>query len=465
MNGLQTMPLNAKGYRYVLMLLLLGCLQLIVYFNLYHTGNLGKAITAFIENYALLFAFYILTILFYRRYFSNGSSRPLRILLLLFPILFRILMILSVASLSTDIFRYMWDGMLLGNGVDPYRYVPSSQELDRFKSVSYFEAYDHKSEFTIYPPLGQFFFATCYLLFGNSMLGLKSLVSIVDLLNGLLIVAILMKSGGDTFRAYFGALVYLWNPLVIVEFSNSGHVDALAIFFLLLSIYCLFALSIPSSATLLAMSFLTKWIPAVTIPIFWKYFLNEKSSSFWKAVVSTALVTTIIVLPFYLSSGLGFIMSMAYFTANWRFESTLSRLIVFVGNFSGSGELFMAKVISYAIFIAIYVAVLGKARLYRAIKTIDCSILILALFYLITPAVYPWYATWLVALVSLTKIDLRTWIGVAFTGTAVVNYLQQFYPLSQTQFWVAYIIWFVPVFAIIGYYVGSSSMRNKLPMD
>lgn len=465
MNPLHTMPLSTRRYRDLLLLSVLGSLQLIVYCNLYYIGNLGKAIVAFMGNYALLFVLYVFTIFFYRRYSSSESSRTLHVLLLLFPIFFRILMIVSVASLSTDILRYMWDGMLLGNGVDPYKYVPASEELDRFKNVSYFEAYDHKNEFTIYPPLGQLFFATSYLLFGNSMLGLKSLVGIIDLLNGLLIVAIIMKSGGDAFQAYSGALIYLWNPLVIVEFSNSGHVDALAIFFLLLSIYYLFTLSLPSSATLLTLSFLTKWIPAVIIPLFWKHFRRRKSSSLWKAAISATLVTAILVLPFYLSSGFGFIRSMANFVANWRFESALSRLIVFVGNFSGPRELFIAKIMSYATFITIYLAVLGRVRLSRAINTVDCSILILALFYLMTPAVYPWYATWLVALVSLTKTDLRTWIGVAFTGIVVVNYLQQFYPLSQVQFWAAYIIWFVPVFAIIGYYVGCSSMRKELSMD
>ncbi len=258
---------------------------------------------------------------------------------------------------------------------------------------------------------------------------------------------------------------------MILEFSNSGHMDALAIFLMFFSIYLLSKTSIISSLAILVMSALTKWIPLLMIPFWIKFFLKKRlmRHSLGRALFFSTLITTILILPFYLSSGFYFLMGMMDFIKNWRFESALSRFLIFLLPFEGSREIQIVKMMSYLIFIASYLLILLHSRLSNDMDLISHLILIQILFYLISPATFPWYTLWLLALVSLTRIGLMTWASVTLTGIAVVNYLQEFSTLSGFQFWMAYSIWFIPIVAIILFYLSKSNairgfirIKNKL---
>jgi hypothetical protein len=197
------------------------------------------------------------------------------------------------------------------------------------------------------------------------------------------------------------------------------------------------------------------------IPIYVKYLLKKKQKHLWKAFLSTITVFVICILPFYMSSGLGFVGALLHFVGNWRFESALSRLLILPLKMGGLGEPLAAKVISYTIVAAIYLLILFRFRISRMIDVVDCSILGLCLLYFVMPAVYPWYAIWLLALVSLLKCNLRIWFSIAFSGIVIVNYLQQFWQLSDLLFWGAYVLWYVPVLAVALSYFSHSCFSKE----
>lgn len=429
--------------------LLSGFFQLLIYYNLFTIGNLGENIALFLRNYILLFVVYFLTLY---SCMKNGLAKSYfsryLVLMFLFSILFRSLMVMSGVSLSTDILRYLWDGMLLNNGIDPYKYIPLSSELDRFKDSEFYQAYDHKSEFTPYPPFSQIFFAMSYLIFNASITGMKSLLSVFDLLNGILIMLLILKIRGDTFQAFQGALIYLWNPLVILEFSHSGHIDSLAIFLTLLSLYLLSNLSVINSSVLILLSALTKWFSLLFIPLYLKSFFKKSIRYFILAIASISIAFTILVVPFYLSSRFNFVMGMICFIKNWRFESFLSRLITISLQLDTPAELYIAKITSYLIFLGSYFFILYKSKLHQVSNVIEYSILTLLIFYLITPAIFPWYMLWILALFSILKIDGRTWLTIILSGISVISYIMEFYPLSEFEFWFAYMLWFIPIVGI-----------------
>ncbi len=432
----------------------LAVLQLFLYIEIYRLGNLSQTIFVFLVDYVLLFGSYVVTFVFCRSSDLESGNRFLQAVLVVFPLMFRMIMIMAETSLSTDIFRYMWDGMLLANGIDPYKYVPSSRQLQSFQNIYYYEIYDHKDELTVYPPVAQYLFSVSYALFGASQQGFKSVITIFDILNGLLIALVIMKLGAKR-TAYLGAMLYLWNPLVIVEFSGSGHVDAFAIFFLLLSIYMLLNLSTFNSAASLAASSMTKWITLPIIPFYLKAVFKQKPRFLLRAISSLVICSLVIVLPFILNSGFNFVTSVAKFASNWRFESALSRLFVFILNANSLEEFLVLKVLSYIMFAVLYVTIFFKARISGTAWLIDYSILTVCLLYLIVPAVYPWYSIWLLALTSLRN-GFRHWTSISSTGIAVVNYAQQFCQLSNVLFWGLYALWYVPVFAIILSYLPRS---------
>ncbi len=448
----------------VIVVFILGFLQLIIYFSLYSVGSMSIEIDNFILSYYLLFAFYVLALIFFRKKisvqgFSNGFS--LRIGLFAFASLFRILMFFTKVSLSTDIFRYMWDGMLSGNGIDPYKYVPSSAELDRFKNVYYYQDYDHKDTPTIYPPFAQFFFMMVYLVFPNSVLGLKSFLSFFDLLNGFLVARILRKLGKDEACAYLGALIYLWNPLMIIEFSNSGHIDTLAVFLALLSFYFLLNSSFTASSAMMAASCLTKWNSLLVLPFYIKFFLEKRRPNLEKMLFLTIIFCLIMALPYILSSGPSFITSMFVFMKDWRFESALSRFFIFFIFTGGSEMQLIAKVLSYSVFILSFLAVLLFAKVSKVEDLAKNLVMGQTLLYLVVPATFPWYIIWALVFSCLAPMNTMNWLCISLSGTAVVTYIQGLYPLSNIQFWLLYLVLFIPIVGMIIHYLTNSATMKS----
>ena len=61
--------------------------------------------------------------------------------------------------LSTDIFRYVWDGQVQAAGINPYRYVPAAPELAPLRDAMVYPNINRADYApTIYPPAAQMFF-------------------------------------------------------------------------------------------------------------------------------------------------------------------------------------------------------------------------------------------------------------------------------------------------------------------
>ncbi|MGH1588545.1 hypothetical protein ACRBEV_09510 [Methylobacterium phyllosphaerae] len=65
----------------------------------------------------------------------------------------RLLALFAPPILSTDIFRYVWDGMVQGVGINPYRYVPADPALAFLRDAQVYP-FINRADYavTIYPP-------------------------------------------------------------------------------------------------------------------------------------------------------------------------------------------------------------------------------------------------------------------------------------------------------------------------
>ena len=78
-------------------------------------------------------------------------------------LVFRLTLWWSPATLSDDIFRYVWDGRVQLADINPYLYAPSAPEVEHLRDALY-HSINHAAIPTIYPPLAQLFFrAICVL--------------------------------------------------------------------------------------------------------------------------------------------------------------------------------------------------------------------------------------------------------------------------------------------------------------
>ena len=88
-----------------------------------------------------------------------------RALLLIFGIgiMLRIYVLLFDPLLSTDVFRYIWDGRVQAAGINPYRYFPGHDALAHLRDATIFPRINRADyAVTIYPPVAEFFFLDCH---------------------------------------------------------------------------------------------------------------------------------------------------------------------------------------------------------------------------------------------------------------------------------------------------------------
>src|SRR5437763_1627343 len=75
----------------------------------------------------------------------------------------RLMALFAPPYLSSDIYRYVWDGRVLAAGINPYRYIPTDPQLDHLRDPAIWPEINRSNYApTIYPPAAQaiFFAAT-----------------------------------------------------------------------------------------------------------------------------------------------------------------------------------------------------------------------------------------------------------------------------------------------------------------
>jgi hypothetical protein len=130
-------------------------------------------------------------------------------------VLFRLTLLFSPPSLSDDIYRYLWDGHLLNLGVNPYAFPVNSTALEPF-NTSLRLLVNHNWMASPYLPAAAFRTAQPHRPAEHTHSDNGSRVGSGNRLAG----------DGHSWRAWLArqrVLIYLWDPLVVVEFAHETH--------------------------------------------------------------------------------------------------------------------------------------------------------------------------------------------------------------------------------------------------
>ena len=196
----------------------------------------------------------------------RGADPPRRLLLtaFLFAVAFRVPLAVAPVGPDSDMVRYLWDGRAQQFGYNPYLVVPADPAV----------AHTHTDETrrmpsiraaTPYPPGAQLFFRLVVAI-RDSTLAMKLALVACDLLTILVLWRWLPLIG----RSPWLALVYAWNPLVVLEVAHSGHIDSLGALWIATSAYLLTRRRSTLAALTLVMAIATKLLPVVLAPLYWK---------------------------------------------------------------------------------------------------------------------------------------------------------------------------------------------------
>ena len=239
---------------------------------------------------ALTFVLYLSVFLF-RKYHVQFHARDL----FLVALLLRAIAMPLQPSLSDDAWRYLWDGRLLLNGLSPYGYVPADSALSGFHD-ELFALQGYPETNTIYPPVAQLIFASSVAIaepFGNDpLLGyyVWKLFLIAAEMFALWLLLLLLKR---LRLPLYGAALYAWHPLVVVEIAGQGHTDGLWVLALGLALFGYVMGKAGGGTAGLGFGVGARLFPLITLPV-WLRFVDRRR----------AVVGSIIALPLLITLGI-----------------------------------------------------------------------------------------------------------------------------------------------------------------
>lgn len=331
-------------------------------------------------------------------------------------ILARTVLIFTEPTLENDYWRYLWDGRVLANGINPYTFKPLDPALDHLE-VSYRHLIGWKQYGTIYPPFSILVFAITHLIAGDSLIGLKIALTLFDLGTGAVLFIWFKRLG---ISPKWSAL-YFFNPLVLKETANSGHLDSIAVFFSALAAFLmwrsggrfseskLFSLS---GWTALAMAVASKIYPICFVPLFFKV-----DRSRWLGVLTFSGLLLIAYSPF-LTAGFHMLNGTEAFARHWIFNASFYR---FFQNgvpplLSALGEMKVLSEATVSLLLredrlakALVALVFGVFTLYRTRKIQGLNDLpkelvnVVGALLILSPVVNAWYVLWIVPFICITR--------------------------------------------------------------
>jgi Glycosyltransferase family 87 len=215
------------------------------------------------------------------------------VLILLGGIAVQAVAVSAPPKLSTDSYRYVWDGQVQAAGFDPYQYVPAATQLTGLRndflfyprakycvSPSYVIKHpaaqltpgctriNRPAVPTIYPPVAEAYFLGVHFL--PTADDSSTPIQATTALAAVLITVLLMFALRRLRRDVRMAALWSWCPTVALEAGNNAHVDVVAVALTAVAILLLATARTPrrtmAGGILLGLAIATKLTPALVLP-------------------------------------------------------------------------------------------------------------------------------------------------------------------------------------------------------
>jgi alpha-1,6-mannosyltransferase len=194
-------------------------------------------------------------------------------------------MLLFAPPHSSDIYRYVWDGRVQAHGINPYRFIPGDPALAKLRDGDIYPEINRREYApTIYPPAAQaIFFAVGRL--SESVTMMKAAMLTFEALAVWALILLLAARGLPVILAS----IYFLHPLAIWEIAGSGHVDSVAVAFLMLALLAAEKGNRFASGAALAAGVLTKYFPLALTPAIYRRWDWRMPAAFMGAAIALYL--------------------------------------------------------------------------------------------------------------------------------------------------------------------------------
>ncbi|MEK7469947.1 MAG: hypothetical protein AAB074_21475 [Planctomycetota bacterium] len=434
--------------------------------------------------------------LFYAGALRLGASLPPRVPSLL------VLLLLAAGARGAffgtnpiqedDAYRYLWDGQVVLEGVDPYRWSPAEVAVAGLKpaeregvwsrswriseipaevqapppdlarlsglvpgfhpdrtgpspgapALENFRKINNATVPTVYPPLNMPVFALAQKLAPWNLDGLRAIFLALEIATIALLWFALRAAGANP----MWAAVYAWCPLTIKEMANSPHHDAIVVCMLAAFVLCAVAEMPRLAAAALALATAAKLYPVVLVPVLlaWAWRRDRRL-----AVASGAIFAAVLLACYAPFLNAHTFRGAGVFASEWNSNAGAFTLIrkacvaifgddpVRIGSGqAGLGSLYaratVAALVCGAVAAAAFTPRFRKPSIAPIGRAWDlpfrCT-LALAAGFALSPAQHPWYFAGILPFIAL--FPWRSWI--LLTGTLALYYTRFYFNYDPSR--------------------------------
>lgn len=365
-------------------------------------------------------------------YLSFFSKVPLKYILAL-GVIIRVGILFAFPNLSDDIYRFVWDGQLTANGINPYGYLPSDSITDMDGSYwqKLFLNMNSPDYYTIYPPFTQFIFYISTLSGENIWLScfiIKVCFLLAEVFTFFGIRRLLESLNKNT---SFTALYFL-NPLILVEGLGNLHFEIIMISFLVWAIYyTMIKEKIAIGALLFTLSIASKLLPLMFLP----YFIFKLSGA--KRIIFFASGLIFIICAFLpIILGLDFAnfgSSIDLYFQKFEFNAGIYYLMRYLGQLWSGYNLI--HYIGPLLGITAMLLILRKAHSsseYSLLHFLEFAFYSFCVYLLLATTVHPWY----LATPVMLSVFVRFRFAIIWSLLILFSYINYSYDPYFESLWI-----------------------------
>ena len=382
-----------KRGRY-LMLFASACAMEAGFIALAVLGNFEQRVVEFTGLYLGTSIFYLIGCFVITRLDAKQSGPRLIAFIWICGLVFRFTVLPLSPELSEDLNRYRWHGKVQAAGSNPYSAAPGDPRLAELRDATWRQV-NRKDLPSVYGPVTEWVFAVWYRAVAavqpdalRQVWWFKIPFAVLELVVALAVMRLLAAAG----KPCTWLLVYLWSPLVVVEFWAQGHNDTLALAFVVAAVAAARADRWKWAFASLAMAVLSKFWPVILYPFFLLRREDGRWILRWKQALASLPLIALVLAPY--RDGLQNVPELLEgFLGGWRNNDSLYGIVS-----QRAGGNVGLEAGSVTLYLAAALALLWLLQR-PLIESVKWAVVVLLFF---SANCFPWYLSWFLPFLAVS---------------------------------------------------------------
>lgn len=329
-----------------------------------------------------------------------------------FVVIIRVAFFFELPMLSDDFYRFLWDGMLMNEGVLSIGNIPQNIDVAIFSNPDFaqglLDQMNSAQYPSIYPPFHQFVSGAAYLFGQESILGGVNTIRLLFLLVEVGFLVYVCYCANSMMRY---ALFYLMNPLVIIEGFGNVHIEAMVAPLVGIALIELIRRNPVQSAASWVTTILIKFVPLILAPMLFFRFGKRQRWVFAGAAALILAGCILLLNPIEIFNAFrdGLEIYYGVFEFNASFYYVFRELISAVLGYNPIG--FLAPIMALLILLSVLYVSYFKHKA----GVMELALVVFIIYMLGTATVHPWYMLPIVLFSTFSnRYYLLIWSGLVF---------------------------------------------------